>query len=840
MSIILPPQDIELEIWNDKYRFFHPDGSTDEETIEDSNARVVRAVFAKDKSPAGLKAAKLCLDAMNKREFVPAGRQHAGAGTMRAVTMINCYVSPTIQDSMITEFADLDPKKPKDVQKALDYVQSVGIMDALKIAAFTQQMGGGIGMDFSTLRPKGAYVEGVGVPSSGPMHFMDMWDAMCQTIRSAGHRRGAMMGTLVCHHPDIFDFVTAKQKKGRLENFNVSVLVTDRFMEAVKNNEPWELGFAKSRDNGMHEFVLDYNPHTGEKGTWFVYNRIQARVLWESIIESTYDYAEPGVIFIDRINKTNNLWYCETISATNPCGEQPLPPNGACDLAAINLAALVDKPFTNEAEVNFNRLVAVSKMAVRYLDNVLDVTLYPTPEQQQESMNKRRIGLGITGLGNMLQALKIRYGDDEAVVMTEQVMEAIRNAAYRSSIIVAKEKGPFPLYDKKKFAKGYFIKTLPVGVRKRLSQYGIRNGVLLTVAPTGTTSIYYGNMSSGLEPTFAWSYARKVRQEDGTYKPFSSVQDYGYRLYKHVNGIPDDEDVDDLPDYMVSAQELSVDDHLVMQTCVQKYIDASVSKTINCPEDMTFEDFQFVYTRAYEMGCKGCTTYRPSKIAEEVRGSVLSIDDDKPQEIKLELPDAPLGRPEELQGTTYKVRWPGSNHAIYVTINDYEQSDGSKRPFEIFINTKDASHTEWVMSLTLTLSAIFRRGGDISFLPAELQAVHASETGVFLKQKYTPSRVAAIGDVLERHFQKINILPSPNVQKMKVLNTTELADVAVIVNQEEQKESDEYIINLTNDDTSSWSGEISGAVVCPNCRVKAMVHEEGCNTCKNCGHSDCG
>lgn len=804
----LPPQQIEIDTWNGKFRFFKPDGTTDEETVEDSFARVVKGVFAKDKGPRSKveKAKKLCLEAMCARQLVPAGRQHAGAGTGRSVTLNNCYVSPTLQDSM----------RSKLEGSTYLHSSSVGIFDAVSVAAFTQQMGGGIGMDFSTLRPKGAFVKGAGVSSSGPLFFMDTWNAMCQTIRSAGDRRGAMMGTLRCDHPDVLDFIVAKQQPGRLTNFNISVLITDEFMEAVYDDKEWDLGFNVPRLDGKHVEEIVVNSGSGrrsERTTWYVYKRLRARELWDMITRSTYVYAEPGVIFIDRINKTNNLWYCEEIAATNPCGEQPLPPNGACCLGHINLAVLVADAFTTKASVMLDVLTEITKVMVRFLDNVLDVTEYPTPAQKFESIQKRRIGLGITGFGSMLQQLGIRYGSKEALDKTKMIMGAIRNSAYRASIELAKEKGSFPLFDKKKFLKGKFIQKLPYNIKKNIEAHGIRNGVILTVAPTGTTSIYYGNVSSGLEPTFAWSYNRKVRQLDGSFKTYK-VEDYGYRLYK--NFCENEKigfDPDDLPDYMVTAQDLTVQEHINMQAVVQEYIDSSVSKTINCPEHTSFEKFQNVYEQAYDLGCKGCTTYRPNEEGNRARGSILSVEEEesktseKPAQVEL------VDRPNVLIGSTYKVKWPGSNHAIYVTINDYEMPDGSWRPFEIFINTKDASHTEWVTALTRSLSAIFRRGGNIAFVPEELQAVHSSVSGAFIEGKYVPSRVAAIGNVLEEHFQNVGILAKPETSAAMV--TDPIGD--------SPKEPENPI------------GE-----VCPRCFSPTLVRQEGCDKCLSCGYSNCG
>lgn len=779
----LKTQEITDIVWREKYR-----SGESEKTIGDTHERVCRGIYKNDMEDSHYSNA---LIAMNNLEWCPAGRIHAGAGTGRKVTLINCYVSPTIEDSMVTE----------------SYIpDTMGIMQSLEVASVTQQMGGGIGMDFSTLRPKGSLVRQRNTASSGPITFMDLWNTMCGTIMAAGNRRGAMMATLDCDHPDILEFIEAKHVPGRLTNFNVSVLISDKFMRAVSKDKEWLLGFNKPRLDGLHVGEIEREDANGDEDNWYIYHRLPARELWEKITRSTYDYAEPGVIFIDRINKWNNLWYCEEIRATNPCGEQPLPPNGACDLGAINLAVMVENPFTKNAYLKIDRIGEVAKIAMRFLDNVLEVTHYPTPEQQLESMNKRRTGLGITGLGNMLQQLGIRYGSKDAVQITRSVMAEIRDSAYSASVELAKERGPFLLYDRDKYIEGTFIKTLPEDIKKAIFNHGIRNGVLLTIAPTGTTSIYYDNISSGLEPTFAWRYNRKMRQADGSFKELEQVEDYGYRLYKEVNGLTykDDEEIMrvGLPDHMVTTQDLTVQDHLIMQAVCQEYVDASISKTINCPTEITYEDFKNVYTAAYDMNLKGCTTYRPSEIQEKVRGSILSVDKPKDQTQLSSI----VKRPEELTGRTYKTKW--QEYAYYITINEYVDEDGNSRPFEVFINTKDASHQEWIMALTRSISAIFRRGGDFMFIIKELQEVHSSVGGAWVGKKYVPSLVALIGSVLEDHLTKYH---------SSILGLDHLEDEVI----------------------KSISSNIV-AETCPKCQVPTLLSKEGCKLCLSCGFSTCG
>jgi len=506
---------------------------------------------------------KAFYETLESFKFIPAGRINAGAGTGdRKVTLFNCFVMGTLDDSLS------------------------GIYDGLKEAVLTMQQGGGIGYDFSTLRPQGAEVKGVASDSSGPLTFMDVWDSSCRTIMSAGVRRGAMMATMRCDHPDVEKFIEAKRDPLRLRMFNMSVLITDEFMEAVKTGSKFDLKF-----NGK------------------VYKTINAKSLWDKIMSSTFHYAEPGVIFIDRINKMNNLNYCETIACTNPCGEQPLPPYGACLLGSINLVAILNDDYA----INQRSLEATVRMAVRMMDNVVDVSKFPLPEQEEEAKNKRRIGLGVTGLADALALGGIVYGSDEAVAWTDRIMKSISVAAYQASIDLAKEKGPFPLFDADKYLATENMKGMPKHIREQIKEFGIRNALLTSIAPTGTISLYAGNVSSGIEPIFALSYERKVMQKDGS-KVTEVVEDYGVTKWKRDNvGVP-------LPKSFVTAQTLEPNAHVRMQAAAQRWIDSSISKTINVPEDIDFDSFKQVYLDAYNSGCKGCTTYRPN----DVTGSVLT------------------------------------------------------------------------------------------------------------------------------------------------------------------------------------------------------------------------
>src|ERR1700733_1012179 len=462
-------QEISHQIWDMKYRFKAADGTPMDRDVADSWARVATSLAMAEAPEKRMDAAASLARALTDHKFLPAGRILAGAGTGRSVTLFNCFVMGTITDSMD------------------------GIFSALREAALTLQQGGGIGYDFSTLRPRGASVAGVGADASGPVSFMEVWDAMCRTIMSAGSRRGAMMATLACDHPDIEAFVDAKRTPGRLSMFNLSVLATDAFMDAVRNDAPWDLKF-----DGR------------------IYKTVEARELWDRIMRATYDYAEPGVVFIDRINAENNLAYCETIHATNPCGEQPLPPYGACLLGSINLTSLVKNPFADDAVLDEDELVRLVRTAIRFLDNVIEVSRFPLPEQRVEAFAKRRLGLGVTGLADALIFCRTRYGSPESIALIERWLAKLSLAAYQASAEIAEEKGAFPLFDREEYLARPNIAKLPEDLRARIAAHGIRNALVTSIAPTGTISLVAGNVSSGIEPVFAYSYLRKVLFEDGT------------------------------------------------------------------------------------------------------------------------------------------------------------------------------------------------------------------------------------------------------------------------------------------------------------------------------------
>ena len=1139
---------ISQQIWDMKYRLKAADGTPVDGTVEDTWTRVAAALARAEAEPA-LWQPRFA-EAMADFRFLPGGRIIAGAGAERRVTLFNCFVMGTIPDAM------------------------TGIFEHLREAALTMQQGGGIGYDFSTLRPKGAPVKGVGADASGPLSFMDVWDSMCRTIMSAGHRRGAMMATLRCDHPEIEAFIAAKEDAGRLRMFNLSVLVSDAFMAAIEDDAPWELSFG-----GV------------------CYQTLSARALWEKIMRATHAYAEPGVIFIDRVNRRNNLHYAETIAATNPCvtgdtwvhtsegprrvvdllarpftamlngaayeaergffatgrkpvlrirtrqghrlrltadhlvravasktrnaiahtwvaaadlrpgdvialndhreratwagrhteaegyligllvgdgtlksdaavlsvwpgvlaanggyqrpgvggvmaraetaartlphrrdfagwfeiagrgerrlksaslrdlaaelglrsghktvtaaieeassdfyrgflggffdadgtvigdhekgvsvrlaqsdlgaleavqrmllrmgigsriyrnrrkaghsmlpdgaggtkryptaaqhelvisnenivrfadsvgfadtdkrvrlmtlvsryrreinrerfvaeiasvdedgtddvydveipganafdangfiahncGEQPLPPYGACLLGSVNLARLVARPFAADAALDTEALERLVPVAVRMLDNAIEVSEFPLPQQAAEARAKRRIGLGITGLADALIMCGLRYDSAAGTAAAGAWMKAVQRAAYLASAELAKEKGAFPLYEAEPYLAGETVAGLDADVREAIAKNGVRNALLTSVAPTGTISIFADNVSSGLEPVFSFTYRRNVLMPDGSRRE-EDVSDYAYRLYRRIKG----EDAP-LGDAFIDSQQLSPAAHVRMQAAIQAHVDSAVSKTVNCPEDIAFEDFQDIYRAAYDTGLKGITTYRPNAVT----GAVLEVKGRGRHQHQAELPLAapparshdvyeaggvvymtqPLDRPEVLPGSTYKVRWPEADHAMYITINDII-TDGRRRPFEVFINSKNMEHYAWTVALTRMLSAVFRRGGDVSFVVDELKAVFDPRGGAWVGGRYVPSILAAIGEVIEEHLIRIGFIDDP-----------------------ENREGEAERLRLASGmDEGAASARLR---TCPKCSQPGLIRLENCDTCTSCGYSKC-
>lgn len=579
-------EPISETVWDIKYRY-REKGKIIDQTLDDTWRRVAKAVALAEKESERERWQQAFYRVLADFHFLPGGRILAGAGTTHQVTLLNCFVMNIAEDSL------------------------PAIFTALGEGALTLQQGGGIGYDFSVLRPQGEAVKKTGIAASGPVSFMRIWDTMCGVLLSTGARRGAMMGVLRCDHPDIEAFIAAKEDPTALRHFNVSVMVSDAFMAAVKNDEAWPLVFPD--ESGAGERVMR---HWGQSSTPLpcrIYRRVSARALWEKIIRSAYDYAEPGVLFGDTINRMNNLWYREKINATNPCGEIPLPPYGACDLGAINLTQFVSAPFTPGATFDWTRMEETTRIATRFLDNVIDVSRYPLAAQRQQAQGTRRLGLGITGLANVFVMLGMRYGSPESIRLASEIMQRVAQATWQTSIELAREKGTFPFYQRA-YLQGEFVTQLPATLRRDLEQYGVRNSHHNTIAPTGTISLLANNVSNGIEPIFRATYDRHVRaNEDGT--TTFRVQDYAYALWQQTHT------KETLPPAWVDIDSLTPEAHLQIQGAIQPHIDNAISKTINIPRDFPFEKLADVYTQAFALGLKGCTVFRPNPVT----GSVLEV-----------------------------------------------------------------------------------------------------------------------------------------------------------------------------------------------------------------------
>jgi ribonucleoside-diphosphate reductase alpha chain len=749
----IPRAALADTIWLQKYRF------NNEADISATFMRVANSLASHEADPA-LWAPRF-FDAMSNFDFLPAGRILAGAGTGRDVTLSNCFVMGTIPDSLGDIYAHV------------------------REGALTMQQGGGIGVDFSTLRPRGAPVKGVGADASGPVSFMDAWDTMCRTVMSAGSRRGAMMGTLRCDHPDIEEFIDAKRETGRLRMFNLSVLITDAFMEAVRADASWPLVFAD---------------HT--------YRTVSAVTLWQKIMRSNYEYAEPGVIFIDRVARNNNLSYCETISATNPCGEEPLPPYGACLLGSINAVALVRDPFTPTAHLDMDRLAEIVPIAIRMMDNVIDTSRYALPEQRREAENKRRLGLGVLGLADALIMCGLTYGSPEAVETTRTWLSAITRHAYLASAQLAQEKGTFPLYDADQYLASPFIQSLDADVQQAIRTHGIRNSHLTSIAPNGTISNFANVVTGGIEPVFARSYTRDVLQPDGS-KIGEPVYSYSYRLFCHLNDLDpaDPTTAAQLPASFIDAQTLTPDAHIVMQAAAQHHVDASISKTVNVSVDIAFADFENIYLHAYELGCKGCTTYRPNPTT----GAVLTVTPPvQPALASLPAAASHPKRPVKTVGSTTRLEWPASDQTVYLTANHVP---GQTALYEVFLNTHTTANQELLSALAIMTSFALQHVPEPPrhILFDRLSRITGTDAAWHNGRRYdglVPYIIAAIRDAeAELAGDALTITPAP------------IPQIAHPVQQPQAQ-------------AHSWT--------CPVCAGHSHRSEGGCHVCNDCGHSRCG
>lgn len=743
----LPAQPISKEVLIEKY------AKGDERSIAAVHARVARAL-AQAEPVEQRKQWEERFAAALDAGFVPAGRIQSAAGTELSATLINCFVQP-VGDSI----AHVDDGHP-------------GIYTALTEAAETMRRGGGVGYDFSRIRPRGAWVGSTQSSASGPVSYMRVFDRSCETVESAGARRGAQMGVLRCDHPDVEEFIHAKDG-GDLKNFNISVGVTDAFMDAVQADADFELVHRAEPGVAQKAAGAYQKAEPGGHGLW-VYRKIRARDLWEQIMRSTYDHAEPGVLFLDHINRDNNLSYCETIASTNPCAEQPLPPYGCCCLGSIDLTRFVRDPFEPNASFDEAAFAKVAKVATRMLDNVLDVTVWPLPQQQQEARNKRRVGLGFTGLGDALVMLNLRYDTPEARAMARRISEVMRDAAYEASSDLARERGSFPLFNADLYLSGStFASRLPQPLKDRIRAHGLRNSHLLSIAPTGTISLAFAdNASNGIEPAFSWTYNRKKRMPDGSFKEYA-VEDHAWRLYRHLKG-----EKAPLTPAFVTALEMSAKAHEAMVAAVAPCIDTAISKTVNVPADYPYEDFQHLYLEAWQSGLKGLATYRPNAVL----GSVLSVAptaaaplqiEDKNRRLALDRLPAPVlsslrwpGRPELPGGNpawTYMINHPFGSFALFVG-ELAPEGGGSPQPFEVWVNGAEQPRGLGAMAKTLSMDL---RANDPAWLQLKLDALAtvAEERAFEMafpphgEKRLFPGVVAATAAVVRWRCEQLKALP---------------------------------------------------------------------------------
>jgi len=760
----LPEQEVTTDVLIEKY------AKGEEQTAHDIRLRVARAL-ATVEAPADRERWEGEFLWAMENGFVPAGRINSAAGTDLAATLINCFVQPI-----------------GDAVWGYDEHGTPGIYAALQEAAETMRRGGGVGYDFSTIRPRGAFVKGTHSRASGPISYMRVYDKSCETLESAGARRGAQMGVLRVDHPDIEEFVHAK-RDGSLTNFNMSVAVTDTFMAAVEADGEFEL---------VHE-APPYDIDAARKrddGRW-VYRSIRARELWDQIMRSTYNHAEPGVIFIDKVNRDNNLAYCETIHASNPCGEQYLPPYGCCDLGSLNLTRLVNDPFGDSPSFDFERMRRVTAIAIRALDNVLDLTMWPLPAQDREAKDKRRVGLGFTGLGNALTMMKLRYDSDAARTVAENIAREMRDCAYETSVALAMEKGAFKLFDADKYlAEPHAASRLPDTLKAQIRTFGIRNSHLMSIAPTGTISIAFaGNASGGIEPAFSWTYTRKKRMPDGSKREYE-VEDFAYRLYRHLGGNPQA-----LPDYFVSAMQIDALDHMRMSAAVQPYIDSAISKTVNVAEDYPYDEFKALYLEAWRAGLKGITTYRPNSVIGSVLSAPTVTTPALPQDLKDD-PNRRLRLEKVPQPALASLRWPGrpqlpagnlawsfmvepldgrASFAIFIGQTDeaFQRRDGTlgilSVPFETWVNGNEQPRGMGAIAKALSMDM---RSNDRAWLKLKLDALAKAKDEQPLQMacppggelQWKPGIVAAFADIVRYRCEELGVFDAIDGQATPMID----------------------------------------------------------------------
>ncbi|GAB2530282.1 adenosylcobalamin-dependent ribonucleoside-diphosphate reductase [Simplicispira piscis] len=798
-------QPISLDVLKEKYL------KAGETSAEDLFRRVARALASVEAEADREKYEGLFLANMHAGA-IGAGRIMSAAGTDIQATLINCFVQPV-----------------GDCIQGMDDEGFPGIYEALREAAETMRRGGGVGYDFSRIRPRGAEVKGTHSMASGPCSYINVFDQSCSTVESAGARRGAQMGVLRIDHPDVLDFITAKRTPGRWNNFNVSVGVSDAFIQAVQDDRPWEL-VHKSRPGVT---VMEQGAYQRADGLW-VYQSLSARELWDTIMKSTYDFAEPGILFLDHINQDNNLRYCEKIAATNPCGEQPLPSYGCCDLGPIILTRFVRNPFgfDGAAAFDFESFAKSVALQVRALDNVLDVTFWPLPQQDAEAKAKRRIGVGFTGMGNTLAMLCLRYDSDEGRAMAARIAEHMRDCAYAASVELAREKGAFPQFNADGYlAEGTFASRLPAALKKQIRQHGIRNSHLLSIAPTGTVSLAFAdNASNGIEPPFSWMYKRKKREADGSMAEYA-VEDHSWRLYRELGG-----DVNKLPEYFVSALEMSAQDHIAMMKVVQPFVDTAISKTVNIPADYPYEDFKGLYLQAWRARLKGLATYRPNSIL----GSVLEVHS-APQADHS--PAAALDAPPvDPMRTVIESRPKGALSAVAEKV-DYWTQEGQKRLYLIvsFLPVPNAEGTGTVDRAIEFFMPVGQSGESQQWVTSSMRLLSLAARGGFLERALSDMRKVA----WDRGPVRLGTHQKDDGTQVPKWHDSEVAAIAYAIQNILARRARQHgpVVqeSVQGDAPLAAMPPVMAGKKCSECGAHAMIRKDGCDYCTQCGHlGTCG
>ena len=795
-------QPISLDVLREKYL------KTGETSAEDLYRRVARALASVEAPDLREKYETLFLENLHAGA-IGAGRIMSAAGTDIQATLINCFVQPV-----------------GDCIQGVDDEGFPGIYEALREAAETMRRGGGVGYDFSRIRPKGAQVKATASVASGPCSYMNVFDQSCSTVESAGARRGAQMGVLRIDHPDVHEFITAKRTPGRWNNFNVSVGVSDAFIEAVQQGQPWEL-VHRARPGTA---ALAQGAHQRADGMW-VYATVQARALWDTIMKSAYDFAEPGILFLDHINEDNNLNYCEDIAATNPCGEQPLPSYGCCDLGPVILTRFVRHPFGFDGlpSFDFEAFEKVVALQVRALDNVLDVTFWPLPQQRDEAMAKRRIGVGFTGMGNTLAMLCLRYDMQEGRAMAARIAQSMRDAAYLASVELAREKGAFPKFEAEPYlAAGTFASRLPEPIKKAIRKHGIRNSHLLSIAPTGTVSLAFAdNASNGIEPPFSWMYKRKKREADGSTSEYA-VEDHAWRLYRDLGG-----DVDALPDYFISALAMPAEGHIAMMEAVQPFVDTAISKTVNIPADYPYDDFKDLYLQAWRARLKGLATYRPNAIL----GSVLETHAAEPAPVA-----APATPSVDPMRTVIESRPKGGLSAVAEKV-EYWTQEGHKTLYLIvsFLPVPTGVGSGTVDRAIEFFMPVGQSGESQQWITASMRLLSLAARGGFLERALSDMRKVA----WDRGPVRLGTHQKDDGTRVPMWHDSEVAAMAYAVqNILARRVTDPVQQVLPLEEPASQVSGMPPAMAgkkCTECGAHAVIRKDGCDYCTQCGHlGTCG